>query len=215
MKANIRKLYEEIEEVISSLSKQEISVNRKELLEPLVGFIQSRVDIREEILLTFICTHNSRRSHLAQVWAQTLANYFGIPNLQCYSAGTEVTALYPKIAETLVSTGFVVNRLSDGTNPVYAIKSGNRVHPIIGFSKRLDHSFNPNSGFAAIMTCTQADEGCPYVAGAEIRLSIPFEDPKAFDTTAQQSEKYEERSRQIAREFCYVFSKINLENGNQ
>lgn len=210
MTANTTRLFEEIEEVISTLPMEEISADRKELLEPLVGFIQTRINAREEILLIFICTHNSRRSHLAQVWAQTLATHFAIPKLHSYSAGTEATALYPKVAETLRNTGFEVILLSEAENPVYSIKAGSKEHPIIGFSKTLDHSFNPSSGFAAVMTCTQADEGCPYVAGAEIRIAIPFEDPKAFDTTAQQSEKYQERSRQIAVELYYVFSKITL-----
>lgn len=210
MTANTARLFEEIEEVISTLPMEEISADRKELLEPLVGFIQTRINAREEILLIFICTHNSRRSHLAQVWAQTLATHFSIPKLQSYSAGTEATALYPKVVETLRNTGFEVILLSEAENPVYSIKAGSKEHPIIGFSKTLDHSFNPSSGFAAVMTCTQADEGCPYVAGAEIRIAIPFEDPKAFDTTAQQSEKYQERSRQIAGELYYVFSKITL-----
>lgn len=215
MKANTTRLFEGIEKVISSLPVVDIPVERKKLLEPLKEFVQAKVHSEQEILLTFICTHNSRRSHLAQVWAQTLAAYFGIPKLFSYSAGTEATALYPKIAETLRNTGFETNLLSEGQNPVYAIKAGSTEHPIIGFSKTLDHDFNPSSGFAAIMTCTQADEGCPLVFGAEIRFSIPFEDPKAYDATAQQSEKYQERSRQIARELYYVFSKITLENGKE
>ena len=62
--------------------------------------------------------------------------------------------------------------------------------------------------FAAIMTCSQADGGCPFIAGAEKRIPITFEDPKAFDNTPQQKEKYEERSFQIATEMFYVFSQI-------
>ena len=81
--------------------------------------------------------------------------------------------------------------------------------PIIGFSKTLDDEFNPTSEFAAIMTCTQADEGCPFIAGAEKRIPITFEDPKAFDNTPQEAEKYNERSVQIATEMFYVFSQIN------
>ncbi len=44
-----------------------------------------------------------------------------------------------------------------------------------------------------------------FIAGAEKRIPITFEDPKAFDNTPQQAEKYEERSLQIATEMFYVF----------
>lgn len=214
MSARPEKFSEKTEAVISSLEVAAIPSPRKELLNPLIEYLQAKVNLREEILLTFICTHNSRRSHLAQVWAQTLADFFRIPGLRSYSAGTEATALFPKVTETLRSSGFQIEALSEGENPVYAIKSGGNAQPIIGFSKGLEHSFNPTTGFAAIMTCTQADEGCPFVPGAEIRISLPYEDPKAFDATAQQAEKYEERSRQIATELCYVFSEITFPDAN-
>jgi arsenate reductase len=58
------------------------------------------------------------------------------------------------------------------------------------------------------MTCTSADQGCPFVAGAEKRFSIPFEDPKIADGTPEQASKYEERSLQIATEMKFIFSQI-------
>lgn len=208
-------LFEEVEKLISSLAAAEIPEQRRNLLKPLITYLQGKLDAQEEILLSFICTHNSRRSHLAQVWAQTLASYFNIPALRSYSAGTEATALFPKVLETLSSSGFEILSLSEGNNPVYAIRYGSRVNPIIGFSKTLDHRFNPDSGFAAVMTCTQADEGCPFVAGAEKRISLPYEDPKVFDSSLHQDEKYRERSLQIASELYYVFSHLDLNHGKQ
>ncbi len=202
-------LFERLEEFASSLREEQISEERKETLQPLIDFIQSKVNDEEEIRMNFICTHNSRRSHLSQVWAQTLAAYFNIKNVYCYSGGTEATALFPMVGETLKNTGFQVNRISEGKNPIYSIKFSDNAHPIIGFSKRFDDDFNPKSGFAAIMTCSQADAGCPFVPGAQKRIPITFEDPKAFDNTPQQAEKYNERSKQIASELFYVFSQIN------
>lgn len=58
------------------------------------------------------------------------------------------------------------------------------------------------------MTCSQADGGCPFISGAEKRIAITYDDPKAFDNTDQQTEKYNERSLQIATEMFYVFSQI-------
>lgn len=201
-------LFDNIENIISTLDVDMISNERKETLKPLIEFIQKKVDTRQEIRINFICTHNSRRSHLSQIWAQTLAYYFSIKNVFCYSGGTEATALFPMVAETLKNQGFQIQMLSESNNPVYAVKYTKNQHPIIGFSKKLDDNFNPKSEFAAIMTCSQADGGCPFIAGAEKRIPITFEDPKVFDNTPQQSEKYKERSVQIATELFYVFSQI-------
>ena len=203
-------LFTEIEKVISSLNIDSIVEERKEILQPLIDFIQSKAATSQEIRINFICTHNSRRSHLSQVWSQTMAHYFHIKNIFCYSGGTEATALFPMAVETLRNSGFQIKTISKNENPVYTIKYADNEHPIIGFSKKLDDDFNPKSEFAAIMTCDSANEACPFVPGAEKRIPITFEDPKAFDNTPQQSEKYKERSLQIATELFYVFSQINL-----
>jgi arsenate reductase len=201
-------LFSEIEKLISDLKPDSISEERKLVLLPLIEFIKIKTAENEEIRLNFICTHNSRRSHLSQVWAQTMANYFNIKNVFCYSGGTEATALFPMAAETLKNSGFAIQMLSEGKNPVYSIKFSENEQSIICFSKKLDDDFNPKSGFAAIMTCNSANEACPIVFGAENRFPIMYEDPKAFDKTPQQAEKYMERSMQIATEMFYIFSQI-------
>lgn len=209
MNTSQEKLFSKIQKTINSLPVKRISESRKETLKLLIGYIQSKVEIGESIRINFICTHNSRRSHLAQVWAQTAAYHFNIKNVFCYSGGTETTALFPKVAETLKNHGFQIQILSKDNNPVYAIKYAENENSIIGFSKKMDDLFNPKSEFVAIMTCDSANEACPFVPGAEQRIPITYEDPKLFDGTIQQEEKYEERSLQIASEMYYVFSKIN------
>jgi arsenate reductase len=201
-------LYLEIENVIKNLNIENITAERKEILQSLVDFIQSKVTNQQEIRLNLICTHNSRRSHLSQVWAQTASAYFNIKNVFCYSGGTEATAMFPMVAKTLENQGFKIKTIAEGNNPIYSIKYAENEHPIIGFSKAYDDDFNPESEFAAIMTCSHADGGCPFISGAEKRIPITFDDPKAFDNTPQQAEKYEERSLQIATEMVYVFSQI-------
>ena len=203
-------LFPEIETQIAAFDFEDISAERKIILLPLIDFIQTKVSHKQEIRLNLICTHNSRRSHLAQVWAQTAAAHFNIKNVFCYSGGTEATALFPMAVKTLEQSGFKIKTIAAGTNPIYAIKYGENEHPIIGFSKTYDDDFNPQSEFAAIMTCSQADGGCPFVPGADKRIPITFEDPKAFDNTPQQAEKYLERSLQIATEMCFIFSQIKL-----
>jgi arsenate reductase len=192
------------------LEQPKISEERRIVLQPLVDFIQEKSINNLPVNINFICTHNSRRSHLSQVWAQVLANHFQIPNVVCYSGGTEETALFPKVAETLINQGFEVIKISRESNPIYAIKFDENSSPIIGFSKKYDHPFNPTSAFAAVMTCSQADDGCPFIAGAEKRIPITFEDPKISDNTPQQSEIYAERSLEIASEMFFVFSQIKI-----
>jgi arsenate reductase len=201
-------LFKQIESIIASLNLDVISNERKKTLQPLIDYIQTKVTENKNVNLNFICTHNSRRSHLSQVWAQAAAHFYNLKNVYCYSGGTEATALFPMAAKTLKRAGFEIEVLSDGKNPVYAIKYDENEHPIIGFSKTFDDPFNPKSKFAAIMTCSDADANCPFIPGAEKRIPVKYDDPKAFDNTPQQTEKYEERSNQIAAEMFYVFSKI-------
>ena len=193
-----------IEETILALDIKSISEERKELLNPLINYLKQKISNHQPIALNFICTHNSRRSHLSQVWARTTAHYVGINNINCYSGGTEATAMFPVAADTLKNNGFEIKKLSQTENPVYSIKYANNAHPIIGFSKTFDDSFNPESNFGAIMTCSSADKGCPIVSGSDGRFPITYDDPKAFDNTSQQAEKYKERSIQIATEMLYV-----------
>jgi len=206
---NYGMLLEKIRKTISSLENVQISNERKMELQRLIDFIKTKVSTNATINLNFICTHNSRRSHLSQVWAQVAAYYFNVKNVYCYSGGTEATALFPMAAQTLSSAGFQIVKLSDQSNPVYSIKYAENEHPVIGFSKTYDDEFNPKSEFAAIMTCNNADVGCPFIPGADKRIPVKYDDPKAFDNTLQQKEKYEERSNQIASEMLYVFSQIN------
>ena len=201
-------MLEKLSRTIESIAKIAVSEERKEVLQPLADYIQTKVNANEEIRLNFICTHNSRRSHLSQIWAQTMAFQFRIKNVFCYSGGTEATAMFPKVAETLVNQGFQIQQLSQEQNPVYAVKFDDNQHPIICFSKTYFDEFNPKSNFGAIMTCNNADEGCPMVFGAEARFPIKYDDPKAFDGTEVMDEKYAERSLQIASEMHYVFSQI-------
>ena len=202
-------MLEQLSKTIQSIIEFSVSNERKEILNPLIKYIQHKVNSNQEIRLNFICTHNSRRSHLSQIWAQTMAFHFNIQNVFCYSGGTEATAMFPKVGETLANQGFEIQKLSEEQNPVYEVKFDENQHPIICFSKAYFDDFNPKSQFGAIMTCNNADEGCPMVFGAEARFPIKYDDPKAFDGTELMNEKYTERSVQIASEMYYVFSQIN------
>jgi arsenate reductase len=199
-------MFATLQESISEISKMPISEERKKVLQPLIEYVKSKKEKGEAIRLNFICTHNSRRSHLAQVWAQTMASYFNVPNVYCYSGGTEATAIFSKVLETLALQGFECINISNTKNAIYGLKFDLNEAPIICFSKVFDDAFNPSQHFAAVMTCSSADEACPYIAGAELRAPVKYEDPKAFDGTERMEEKYLERSKEIAAEMMLVFS---------
>jgi len=203
---------------VEALDTSTISQARQGALAPLVSYIEEQLALRraqgglqkQSIRLNFICTHNSRRSHLCQVWAQTLGHYYGVPDLSCYSGGTEATALFPRVAQTLRETGFHVSVLAESTNPIYAIKYDALEPPVIGFSKVYDSDFNPRADFAAVMTCAQADADCPLVPGAAKRISLPYEDPKRYDESPMQAQAYADRSLQIATEMKFVFGRVGV-----
>lgn len=202
------KLFEDIINTIDNLELSTITEDRKQVLQPLIDYVKAKVETNSPIRLNFICTHNSRRSHLSQIWAQTLAAHYGVSNVNCYSGGTETTAMFPKVVETLTKQGFQIQQLSQEDNPVYAIKYEKNAPAVIGFSKTYGDDFNPSLEFAAIMTCSSADEGCPMVFGCEQRIAITYEDPKVSDNTPQQDEVYSKRSLQIASEMKFVFESI-------
>jgi len=200
-------MYPELAATIKSLPISEISSDRKVLLQELVDYIKIKKVSNKPVKLSFICTHNSRRSQLAQIWAQTAANYNNI-NIACYSGGVEITAFNENAVKAVIRAGFEVS--SEGyENPIYLVSYSTNSEPITIFSKLFDDMTSPNKGFAAIMTCSDADENCPLIPGADIRIPLIYEDPKEFDNTPLAAEKYDERSRQIAAEMFYVFSKIN------
>ncbi|WP_224491281.1 low molecular weight phosphatase family protein [Robertkochia flava] len=202
-------LFEPLQHFIENIDTGKVSEDRKEALLTLRDYVLAMLRKEGEVNLNFICTHNSRRSHLAQVWAQCAAYYYGFGrNIRCYSGGTEATAMYLSVAGVLSESGFHIDRLSEGENPIYSIKYGFNQPAVIGFSKEYHHTFNPAEGFIAIMTCDQASEACPVVTGAAARVSVTYEDPKKFDDTPEKLSKYQERSEQIATEMFWVFNQL-------
>jgi protein-tyrosine phosphatase/arsenate reductase len=186
----------------------QISASRKEILEKIAVYIQNKINDSQPIRLVYVCTHNSRRSHFGQIWGKVAASYFGITSVQTFSAGTESTAMHPNTVNALKTIGFHILSDLNGDNPHYSISFSEDEETLVGFSKTLDDVSLPKTHFAAIMTCSEAEENCPFVPGAELRISTTYDDPKVFDGTMEQDEKYIERSLQIARDNLYVFSLV-------
>lgn len=184
----------------------EISDERKAALEQMAAYIRGQKDSSLPVQLTFICTHNSRRSHMGQIWAAAAAAYYGIDAVATFSGGTEATAFNPRAVAAMERAGFEIDGTGE-SNPRYRVHLQQGDAGLMCFSKKYDDAANPQKDFAAIMTCSQADAECPYIPGAKFRLSLPYNDPKEADGTSEEAARYDERCRQIGRELMYVFSK--------
>lgn len=195
-------LYPELDSLVKRLLQNAtaISEDRKVLLQKLSHYVKQE----RPALLNFICTHNSRRSHLAQIWAAVAAAYFGLDDVQTFSGGTEATAFNPRAVAALVRAGFRVES-PGGENPHYRVYFSSERPPLLCFSKTYDDALNPISDFAAIMTCSDADENCPFIPGAKLRLPLTYEDPKAADDTPEEANRYDERLQQIGQEILFAF----------
>jgi arsenate reductase (thioredoxin) len=199
VKAKIEKLTAQFEN---------ISSGRKQVLTQLSNSIKEKRVFKKPVQLNFICTHNSRRSHIAQIWAQTATYHYGIENVNCYSGGTEATAVSPNVISALRNAGFRISVAKEGANPTYNIQVSDN-HSINVFSKHFNDPANPSNDFVAVMVCSDADKNCPLVPGASERIAITYNDPKASDGTPNESAAYQQTVDEIGREMLFVFSMIN------
>jgi arsenate reductase len=203
-------LFPEIESYVTDCASgfSTIGKERQKQLEAVAAHITDELKSKKTVNLVFICTHNSRRSQFGQVWAAVAAAHYGVRNVQTFSGGTEETAFNKRAVEAIQRAGLKISG-TVGTNPRYSIRFSDEVGALDCYSKTFDASANPQKGFIAIMTCSDADEACPIVPGANFRARITYEDPKVADRTAQEKAVYDERCKQIATEMLYLFSKVS------
>jgi len=186
---------------------------RIDIIETLGDYIHKSLRGRDSSELIFICTQNSRRSQLGQVWAHTASLYYGIENILTYSGGTESSAFNPRALAAVEKAGFYIEKAGcTVANPQYIIKATASEAGILMYSKKYDDPTNPTTGFCAIMVCSDADKACPFISGADERISIPYEDPKTFDGTELEASKYDERCRQFAIELFYLFNFVRKQS---
>jgi arsenate reductase (thioredoxin) len=202
-------MYQKIRQFTQSLQNDFdlIPTERKELLQKITHYIQERYDKNLPINLVYICTHNSRRSHFGQIAAALAGRFYNIENVNTFSGGTEVTAFNPNAIEALKSIGFEIVSDRKEVNPIYQVTFGNNLSTTC-FSKVYDNEVNPKTDFAAIMTCSDAEQNCPFIQGVALRIGTTYEDPKKSDGTPQQADTYLARFRQIATETLYAFSLV-------
>lgn len=210
MNQSAPELFPRLQETVQELEAEfnKITPKRQAMLDALTAFLLHKMRHGEPINLNFICTHNSRRSHIAQLWAQAAAFYFNIPDVTAFSGGTEATAFNPRAIKAMREAGFDISTLIEGDNPVYSVRYSSDGKSIKIFSKKYDDTINPTENFAAIMTCSHADENCPLIPGASKRISLTYNDPKDFDNTPDEKSRYRERVMEIGRDILYAFSQV-------
>jgi len=207
-------MFKDIDQICKKLISEFdlIPVDRKEKLQLISTYISRKFASNETPKLIVVCTHNSRRSHIGQLWLAVAAAYFQLPAVETFSGGTEATAFNTRAVNAIKNIGFQVNvsqeEEAEANNPIYQISWKSDMEPYVTFSKKYDSAPNPKTKFGAIMVCTEADQGCPVIAGSDFRLALPFEDPKAFDDTDLETEKYDERLNDIGREILYAMSEV-------
>ena len=188
-----------------------IDAQRDKPIERLSDWIKQRARAKLPVNIIFVCTHNSRRSHMSELWAKAAAEYLGIENVKTFSGGTESTAFNPRSVRALRTHGFVIEETTEKLseqNMVYNTSIGEGHVKKRSFSKKYSHEENPKTEFAAVMVCAQADEQCPYVEGADIRISLPFIDPKLSDGSPQEEATYLDKSQEIGREMLWLMQQV-------
>ena len=186
-----------------------VTDERRTQLDRIAEHVAAQREAGQPVRLLFICTHNSRRSHMGQLWAAAAATYFGIDGVETFSGGTEATAFNPRAVAALQRAGFSIEATDTSEdNPRYAVSLGQDIPAHEAYSKRYMDPPNPTESFVAVMTCSDADKACPFVAGSDLRIALPYVDPKASDGTPEEAATYDARSQQIAREMVYLFSKV-------
>ncbi len=192
--------------ILDSVVDVELTEEREELLDDTVKKI--REHLNQPLTFLFVCTHNSRRSQFAQVFAHVLnQSLLKKSDLKVQSAGTEVTACNPRTIAALEEIGFEVGINEPGDNPVYHVLFDDYAKPIKLWSKTV-HDDAIEQPVIAIMTCSHADENCPLVPGALERIPLKYVDPKRADDTDEEMDVYLETAGTIAAELHYFFSRL-------
>lgn len=178
---------------------------RASMLSALVDAIQAR-SLRTDVV--FVCTHNSRRSQIAQVMAAATAIHIGI-DVTTWSAGTAVTACHANAVAALQRAGVQITaeKVALPDNPLYACRLGPE-HTVNCWSKRFDDPTLPAADSIAVMVCAGADEACPTLPAATSRIPLRYTDPRHADGTRDAGDAYDTCVATIASEMMWVMSAV-------
>lgn len=183
-----------------------ISDERKTILKGISEYVKMKLKQNKTPQLVYICIHNSRRSHFGQIAGHLAAKHYGVM-ATTFSGGTVATIFNINARKALENIGFEIVNPDQSENPKFEVYFGTE-KPIICFSKIYDDAVNPKDNFAALMTCGEAEENCPFIPNAEFKTSTTYTDPSESDGTGNELKIYSERFAQILRENLYLFSLV-------
>ena len=202
-----------LDQLIDQLTEDadRIPESRLSILDSLTQQIRKQRKGKEPVRLNFICTHNSRRSQMAQIWAHTAAAAYQVPHIETGSGGTEATAFHPNAVRAMRTLGLRITEAEDQpdlANPRYRVSVGTGIPELTCHSKRFEDAFPSGTPFVAVMTCSDADQNCPVVPGAQARIPLTYEDPKVSDGSGNEQQEYLRTAVEIGREILHVFRNI-------
>jgi arsenate reductase (thioredoxin) len=122
-----------------------IPPERRELLQELSDYLRKCRVTQKPARLIFVCTLNSRRSHMSQLWASAAAVRYRLDNIETFSGGTESTAFNPRAVSALERAGFKIEIGQPGHNPKYLVSFADDLPPYACFSKLYSDEVNPSA----------------------------------------------------------------------
>ena len=197
----------QLHQLLKQLGKERehISGTRIAKLRRIADVISIGLREANPLTVVFVCTHNSRRSQLAELWFRTLSTVYGLEDITVASAGTEATAFNEKMIHALELAGFEFQISGNSNNPTYHQLTAD--HNITGppmYSKTLEQAFTRPVHGVAIMVCDSAADVCPHVPNIRYRAELLYKDPKISDDTPEEAAVYDARVREIGREMLFL-----------
>tara|TARA_Y100001949_G_C15986510_1_gene330879 strand:+ start:2001 stop:2567 length:567 start_codon:yes stop_codon:yes gene_type:complete len=168
---------------------------RKKRLDNIASVINENLNKTRSIV--FLCTHNSRRSQICEVWGKVFAEIYR-KKININSAGAFKTVVHSQVYESIVKCGLVV----DNKKEIFFDKKKFKLN-----SKTIDSLTMKN--FIAVMTCSNAEKSCPNDPRSIRNIKMFFNDPRIYDETDKMSREYLNTTIYIAEELNYIFKNIN------
>tara|TARA_Y100001970_G_C14172891_1_gene825181 strand:+ start:114 stop:776 length:663 start_codon:yes stop_codon:yes gene_type:complete len=196
-----------IQEYINNLIKNfdEIINIRKSVLLNVSKYINENILKNQKVNLMFICTHNSRRSQLAQVWSYVAFNYYKLEKIKVFSGGTEVDKFNSNAIYSLINAGLIIKKINKNE---FLVKTCQQEKGLKCYSKQYNSENNPKNNFIAIMTCSDADKKCPVLKGANKKIVLPYKDPKVSEGLENEKKTYDQSCFYIAKEMFFIMKNV-------
>ena len=181
-----------------------VDPTRRPALRSCAAAIARQLDARGEVSVVAVCTHNSRRSQLAEVWLAVASAAAGLGGVSVCSGGSDPVAVAPGAIAVLRERGFRVEADTADANPRLRVR-GHGIEREL-YAKPLGEAVAgvPLRGGVALMVCAAADAACPPVPQVGYRARLPFADPRHADGTPGEAAAYRAASDRIEAEMRWL-----------